>query len=1071
MQESEMYEGGESKASPVRRVGTYVGLSVLLALATTLVLVAMNRNRGGGGVGSDDPCNLRLEYVRPDCGTTLYDAQGCVREGVLPVLISGHERTWSSDRLMREFVFRCRVPEENALFPSMVHLSLNGRSGTRVMSRLQVLGKEGPWVTLYCRAKLPREGIPRFLGLGPLVIPMGREATRSVDMHLTYHAGPRAEAAATFVGPFRVGQRIVSEADPNFVMDVGPRNFQGVCYTISGPPLRDSEAPCIAYNADGRRILLERRGGGASSSRGFSWEYQCQGLLPENTQVITLAEAPVQKNFYGITVSYPDQPERVYPASWDKAFARVSAASKGRSGAVHFAQQTEPLASMSDAIRILDVAQGRVFTRVLNTLKQGSVDDLTDDEQARLREILNLWFNSGPKVSASYLAKWTGWPKHVDRAIAVLREGDLGDRSMRALASELCQSGQPLTPEQVVAVTELLLTRNICDPHARRDMVRSVMKHAGSQADLLTRLAECDKPWIWGEIIQPTRAFSDYKKAVPLSRTIQVRAVALGMDDWVDQAESLKSEASALLGTLITPEFVQKDISEFMRVFKRFAKETAAEAGTPVLIDYVQDQLNQWHTWQVSGYTSHNHSGISSAVQQLNAWHGLNLGGLGCQRETHNDEHNYDWTQIARSALYWSRTQEDQSDLPRDWQVSDQDLRVVWLNELDRERSVIGLWLPDQDPDYPIPPLIMEMADDFLHYSVTPDSAENSPPSGYSLSIRAGVSRAHSVNRTFGFVRSELPRVLDPGPTNMSSTSETGVSRATPLWQGAWEIWVEPASSQDSVLGDSPLFSAWKARYLGVEIAGERPRIFKQDNPDTRLDYILSRRDYGDMSDMEIALRHAMDLDPLLSSDELKAFKKENSRTEAVTRYQALLKRSDLSVEVQIFVWYRIARLSHTQSRDGDPAENEALAREALDKAQALDPNWLSGTSLNVRWRRLLLIRKPAQQFSAYLDMYQWLLDRERDMLEDALARPTIVTSPRAVAVIAPPLLGSETVPLKNQDRARQRLYKMLQGSFRRCETILDMHLRGNQPLSKTELNRHEELKARFKEHWVNHPI
>ncbi|MCP4455197.1 MAG: hypothetical protein GY809_27365 [Planctomycetes bacterium] len=778
MPETECQEGEGTKPSTTRRVWSCVVLVGLFLLISVLVKSGVSPNRFNARVGSGDPCNLRLEYVRPDCGVVVYDAQGRVQGRVLPTSVSGRERTWPSDGLMREFVFKCRVTEAHPLFSPVAFLSINGNPGHRVRAWLRGLKKEGPWVTLNYRAVLPRQGIRRYLGLGPLSLPMGRDNVHSVDAHITYHAGPRSQAAATFVGPFRAGQRIASKEDPNLVMEVSRDGLQDASYRISGPLQLDDFDSCMAYAADGRRVLLERGSGRSSSSRGASWEYRCQGMLPENTHYVTLGETPVQTTFYGITVDYPDEPVRVYPASWDEAFARVYPSGASPSGAVYFAQQSSPLPSMSDAVRIMDIAQGRVLTRVLNTFEAGVIDDLTQDEQSHLKDILNIWFENGREVLGARVSLWTGWPAYVDRTLVVLQKGDLGDRALRELISVFCKFKTP-TPEQMVAVTELLLTKNICDPHVRRGMVNYVQQHARTQTNLLTRLAESDKPWLWCQIIHATGRFGDFQRAAPLSRTIQLRAVALGMDDWIDQAESLKPEAYAQLGALITPEFVQKDLNEFSRVFKAFVEHTSAEEGTPVLVGYLQSQVAQWHTWQVDGYASQNHSGIRMVVQQLNAWHDVNLGSLGHEAETYYNEHQYDWPQIARSALYWSRTREDQSNLPRGWQVSDQDLRVVWLNKLDPERSVIGVWPHGEDPNHPAPPLIMEMAGDSLHYTLGPDQAEASVSRGYSLSMQAGVSMAHSVHRVLDFTQFSLPRMFDPGPTNMTGTTEDGVR---PFW-------------------------------------------------------------------------------------------------------------------------------------------------------------------------------------------------------------------------------------------------------------------------------------------------
>ncbi|MCF7973251.1 MAG: hypothetical protein K9N55_05520 [Phycisphaerae bacterium] len=96
----------------------------------------------------------------------------------------------------------------------------------------------------------------RRLGIGPFRISLGREDTQSVDAHLTYHAGPRTKAIATFAGPFRVGQRIVSQEPPDLVMEVLQTHPQVLLYKISGPLAIDSETPCLAYGPDGRRHPL-----------------------------------------------------------------------------------------------------------------------------------------------------------------------------------------------------------------------------------------------------------------------------------------------------------------------------------------------------------------------------------------------------------------------------------------------------------------------------------------------------------------------------------------------------------------------------------------------------------------------------------------------------------------------------------------------------------------------------------------------------------------------------------------------------------------------------------------------
>jgi hypothetical protein len=242
--------------------------------------------------------------------------------------------------------------------------------------------------------------------------------------------------------------------------------------------------------------------------------------------------------------------------------------------------------------------------------------------------------------------------------------------------------------------------------------------------------------------------------------------------------------------------------------------------------------MQEWNTWQIEGRSSSNPYGVRIVVRQLNRWHNVNIGCLGSgDSNRYPYEARFDWQQIAASALHWARTGEDLSRMPPGWRMSDRDLRVVWYNTEDPERSVIGLWPDRQDPNLPQPHAVMESVEDFFHYTIHPAGATTERVDQYHFSIRAGVNQRHSISRKFAFTRAELPKLFDPGPTNMFGRSADGTEHRTTSWKSNWEIRIEPGMARTSVLESTKLFSAWKKLYLaGEQSKPPLKRIFSLDD-------------------------------------------------------------------------------------------------------------------------------------------------------------------------------------------------------------------------------------------------
>ncbi len=805
---------------PYRRfVAVGIGFLVLAAAAVILWRVR-DGSRAERPVGPDDPNSLRLLYVRSDCGEQVYDDRGDTL-GKRPVGTT-HAYWWKPNELKREFVFACRIDGDDTLFPRLVSFHLNGWLARQDHAFLEVRDANDSWVTVSCHAKLPCAMMSGGFRWGPIrLLRPRREPVRTVDAHITYHAGPRGPARATFVGPFRLGQQVRSQEDSNIVMNVKNNAASETCFVFSGPPPMEHGAPVLAYAEGGRRHFLSRGRTSTSSSRGFSWEYRCRTLALESITHITLDETPTTQVYRGIKVSYPKSPVRTYPAFLDEMAERLDLdVDLGTEVAVSaFVQKRDLVATPSQALRILDISQENFLYRATETLLRAAPADLTASERKQLADILSTWLDSDREISACLLGTWAGWEAYADRTISVLMSRDLERGVFAQLVRTLRTYPEP-TAEQLTSITNLVLDRGVIHQYMRDKLVEYVLEHAGSQTQLLRRMAECDKPWIWRRIIRPDARFRRFIETVPPSRIVQLRAVAMGMHSWIDNAEALKPQACELLAEVLTPEFVQKSYEDFDWMFEAFVRNTSPEHGTEVVVRYLRRQLAEWDTWQTKGSVGRsNRRGVRKAVQQLNRWHNLNLGGLGSDFHPYGADARYDWKEIAASAVHWSATGEDQSRMPPRWRMSDRDLRVVWHNLDEPERSVIGLWPNGQDPNLSQPHAVMEAGEDFLHYTVRVDESSPGSAASNDFLIRAGVNHRRCINREFTFARGDLPKAFDPGPTNMFMAPVDGVRREIPLWQGNWRIWIELSSARTSVLDGTELFSAWKAHYLADEPA------------------------------------------------------------------------------------------------------------------------------------------------------------------------------------------------------------------------------------------------------------
>lgn len=1042
-----------------RSILVFAAVAAALASALLIRTWLWYSRAAGPAPTADDPNSLRLQYVRPDYGRDVYDGGD---EPIAAIPITNVRAHWDPLKMARQFVFTCRIEGDNPLFPPHVWLSLNG-GPSRVPAWLRSTDSTDGWHTLSCESLVPR-GIRRpSLSLVIFSIPRSPIPVRTVDAEISYFAGPRGQARATFTGPFQEHQTYHAEEDENTTFNCDSQPGSWLNLRFAGPPPMDSEAHVILYLSDGRRLFVESRSGSTSSSRGFNWTFRHRDVAAAGIAHITIGETPKTQTFRNIVVDYPDLPARTYPQSFDEIVTRLNLNVELSSpeSIDRFAADKSFLKTPSDALSILDIAQGQHLAYAIDTLKRGSLNDLSETEQEQLRSILETWLETDREITACHMGLWAQWPAFIDRIPSVLRSGDLSERPLYELALEWGRKA-PRQPKTLAAMTELLLEEDVLDGSACSPLVYAVLQGPEEAVVYMEKLAQCDKPWIWEIVIRDGSPFHGWRQNRRLSETVRARIVAMGMNGWIDDPESLKAEATAVLCSMLTPEYVQKgNVYYWSRQFEKFL---APEQGTEVLVRYLQAQLDQWHTWQVDGWASRNHIGVRHAVQQLNRWHNMNLGGLGSDRDQYeHSEHRFNWQNIIRETLDWAQSGLDPGKLPPNWQPSENDLRIVWLNKTSPELSIIALWPTDLDPNLLGTDTVMEMVDDYLQFTIAPQPGSMASNPLYDFIFRAGISQRSSMGRTLIFAHRDLPTTLDPGQRDGFSIGRDGVRRRDTLWKGQWGIWVESATATMSIIDDTALFRTWQQQYLSASPVA-RNRVFQTVSKEAQFQYIFDRRDYSGMSDAEIALRKAMDWDPLWPSEELKDYKEQMPRLDAVERYQELLQREDLPIEARIFTWSRIAELSRPSSshpdQDTDPADNWETARHAFQQSISLDPNWVSPTTLRLQQQRTTFAARTDDNAAHLLDAYEWLLTRTEAMIDASVRRPEISRSLDSPWSMIPGASGEYA------EREKTQLISRLSREIKSRRTMISGNYRNVDNPSDRHHNRWQRLRVIDETHW-----
>ncbi|MBN2582150.1 MAG: M48 family metalloprotease [Planctomycetes bacterium] len=805
------------------RTRTWVAGPLVLA-ALVAAGIAMWATMSNGRTDDENTGPARFLAVRPNCDDDLFDADGepagtlkCLTHRMIP---------WNHTHQPRDFIFEL-PPGDEPVTPVWIYVEpAGGGMNFANLGDVHVERRADGRRVAVASAELPSTY------KGALI----KRDLDAVDVSLAYYHGPRGEPDATFAGPFAAGVTRVDDGGKDYTLFTGPlvalagrSDAQGVGTMLSVSfgwgVHRTVYPPCIAYDDKGDWHLGEQRCGSFGGKR-TQFEYWFPGLPLERIARLTFNEKPFRATARNVTVYWPDVSKRTYPAYLDTVAARLGIEKFDAQALYRFGTK-----SPEDAMKCIDLVRDYMAQTATSVITQGQVkpEDFPPEQQAAAREAAKAWLASevpelrGPAVT---LGLWGKWPEFVEPAVDLVANeptshwrSEVGEALQRYAAN--------LTDAEIERLGELVLARE--DDYVQEFLGRRILRHArGAAAEaVLAKLAHSPKIWCWRLGIQGLRYQDPDHKYEALRRLLDespelAAKVALTVGDILGRSDypRERQRGAALAAELLTPELWRVDSGSWHSLLSVVEAETDAATATNTMIGFLERLVDEWDLSKTTGRSNTNYVAVSFCVVRLNRLNGVNLGNLGPQDGRHSSEEwLHDWRALAAAAVRWKKTGADPSLLPTGWVPQTGDVRLVWLNKNDPEKSRVAPWSPgDAETGEVYIPLLCERTGkpqaeserntDFVSWRLEQSPAGGGPRT---LHARAGVIGRHS--RTYA------------EPLADGSRPQRVLTSESPEWLGEWEVWIEPAGATNGKLAGTKLFESWKARYLAGPLAAPLPCV------------------------------------------------------------------------------------------------------------------------------------------------------------------------------------------------------------------------------------------------------
>lgn len=781
----------------------------LIVVGFPLILAHMRPAARPGWVSGDD-LDITLIAVRPDAGDDLYDAAGRKIAGDRALTWTGDE-TWRADEQKRDFLFTLPETEDEILLtgiervmPAGATLALGGSGGGH---RFRA-DDGGRFILL---RTFPRTYLKPLLFLFSVNAPVN-----AVDVTIQYFHGPSLPGGYRFEGPFEHGASVEESSGQPWTLNVGaePPSYEqpGASFSVLCDQAGLTSLHALAYTADGKRNLgrFTRQ---SISSAGASGEVRFDGLPLANIVAVTF-ERPRQRTFHNVVVSYPHLPLRTrapYLDQMAKALGKTDLSDEQIS--MHY------LGSAAEALKVVDVVRGKHAHQAGGTLGSHGVDFGGFDAEAleRVRRAVATWtisYDHTQRVAGLAVALKAGWTEYVPRVFDLMDDEDEWVR--RNAATLLRRHIGLIDGSHIEPITQAV--ERTSDPNVYRELMACLTHsqlHESRAA--LERLSKSDKPWLWYPAIRRRFREGQLREPGEFDRATATRLkLYLGHQERPGLESVADAELESLIVEVLTAEVCRMDYEAFKSAAERASEVFDKDTVTSVCVNFLKAAFEHARRSgePLEEHGSHNlRGGICSAVRCLNAAHGIDIGGLGGDLQArYSDGEGYDSVQAGRDAIAWYETGELPGVLPEGYRAATGDLRVVWRELSDAEKSIIFLWTPSIDE--PDAPRLFRLRIDNRFFALRvwrePDGALRS------IEFQAGRPLAWGASQFVALSRRDLPVAIFP-PDNDEP-------RAWTSEEELWEIHVEPADSPESVLSGMKVFEDWRQKYGPVDAPREASR-------------------------------------------------------------------------------------------------------------------------------------------------------------------------------------------------------------------------------------------------------
>ena len=440
-------------------------------------------------------------------------------------------------------------------------------------------------------------------------------------------------------------------------------------------------------------------------------------------------------------------------------------------------------------------------------MRRSALEALDEQGREKIRkQALGLPEDTRPEVRSFAVQACLagGWREFLPSAVELL---STGNGEIRAAVSRCLFDNREILSENDIRQLhgELLRTD---DPHVYRSLM-GIMKYHDSPAAtaVLWELVRDDRPRLWCEAVYGlTRRRGALDEHRDLERDLRIKKfIALRQTDKINDPR-YASDAHDLLTRMITPQLCYMNLDVFHSVLKTLVKNVDRPTSTAAIIDFLRavDDPGNWGGMAIGDWRNYQaRSGIRDAVTHLNIMHNLNLGGIG-RDDVNCDAGGRDWFQNARDGVTWYETGVDPGKIPADYRAGPGDLRIVWCNTEDAERSLIGIWPQRLQAGGSARLYRLESGKDFVAFRIVPQGTRQ-PARAWSVELQTGEKSRWRTNKHSNVLSAaDIPALIFPkNDRDVPNAKERGYT---------WEIHVERADSPESIISDTKAFKDWWER-------------------------------------------------------------------------------------------------------------------------------------------------------------------------------------------------------------------------------------------------------------------